>query len=260
MYIKTAIIVVCLGSIMGCGGGGPCTKGQSEACACENGRQGAQLCLEDLTFTQCVCDGIDRKTEGPGAKDSGVKLDPIYGKADSRLTPVGQKKVFVTSTVYRGDLLSYMPNATEGLGAGVAAGDALCQQVADGAMLEGTWIAWLSAANYDSSIHAIDRVQDVGPWYLLNGEKAFNNKANLAGTPLTTLNVDERGQELWNVQRIWTGSKTGGTLWGGYASCSGWMSSDGEGMTGNLGYSDTNWITDSSEYCYSEHHLLCLQQ
>ena len=161
--------------------------------------------------------------------------------------------------MYRGDLLAYVPGAVSG----VAAADALCQQVAAGAMLEGTWLAWLSAANYNSPIHAIDRVQDVGPWYLLSGQKAFNNKANLTGTPLTPLNVDERGQQLWyntsNAQ-IWTGSKAGGTLWGGYSSCSGWMSDGGQGMTGDVTHSDTSWITDYSDDCISENHLLCIQQ
>jgi len=115
-------------------------------------------------------------------------------------------------------------------------------------------------------------VQDVGPWYLLSGHKAFNNKANLAGSPLAPLDVDERGRPLYGsgaLPRIWTGSKTGGTLAGAQRSCSGWM--DGTvcygwnngpcgGVTGSVIFTDTAWIDDGISDCDEEHHLLCIEQ
>jgi hypothetical protein len=40
-----------------CGGGStPCVPGESKACACTNGRSGAQGCGDDGTFQACVCD------------------------------------------------------------------------------------------------------------------------------------------------------------------------------------------------------------
>lgn len=36
-------------------GGNACVPGQSASCACADGQQGAQLCLEDGTYDDCVC-------------------------------------------------------------------------------------------------------------------------------------------------------------------------------------------------------------
>jgi hypothetical protein len=72
------------------------------------------------------------------------------------------KRVFVTAAGYRGDF------------GGVTGGDTICNTTAVAANLDGTWKAWLS----DSTTNAIDRIDDVGPWYLLNGKVVFNNKTN----------------------------------------------------------------------------------
>ena len=93
------------------------------------------------------------------------------------------KRVFITSSVYEGVLTQYNAESV-----GLAAGDALCQTAATAANLGGTWKAWLS----DTNDGAIERLVDVGAYYLVDGlTKVFNNYANLGTTPLVPINMDE---------------------------------------------------------------------
>src|SRR5262245_2730644 len=81
------------------------------------------------------------------------------------------KRIFVTSTPYTGDL------KTNGAGmTGLHGADNLCGLAATAAGLGGTWTAWLSS----STVDAIDRINDVGPWYLVDRcTLVFNNKASI---------------------------------------------------------------------------------
>jgi len=77
--------------------------------------------------------------------------------------PPGSKRVFVTSTAYSGNL---------GGGAGA---DALCVASSDAVGLGGNWRAWISAGASDAFTH----VDDVSPWYRLDGALVFATKASL---------------------------------------------------------------------------------
>ncbi|MFL5321038.1 MAG: hypothetical protein ACJ790_15370, partial [Myxococcaceae bacterium] len=102
----------------------------------------------------------------------------------------GLKRVFVTSVQYP---------ATFG---GLAKADEACMLAVSAAGLGGNWKAWLSDSNTD----AIDRISDVGPWYLVfisavqSGDlppyKVFNNKANLKTTPLLGINFSEKADKV----------------------------------------------------------------
>ncbi len=109
----------------------------------------------------------------------------------------GMKRVFVTSSFqFSGNL------------GGLSKADATCTQFASGAGMGGSWKAWLSTA----SANATDRISGDGPWYRTDGVKAFNNKANLATTPLVTIDRDENGNIIGPQQHcVWTGTLIGGT-------------------------------------------------
>ena len=119
------------------------------------------------------------------------------------------KRVFVTSTTYSGNL------------GGVSGADNKCQLHADAASLGGTWKAWISGG----SANAIDRIADVGPWYLVDRTtKVFNNKANLQTTPAFAIWSDETGAApSWSgMSSPWSGSDEAGHDSGW--DCNGWTS------------------------------------
>lgn len=106
------------------------------------------------------------------------------------------KRVFITRSEYTGDLKSH-GEANDGL----AGADSLCSLAAKGADLGGQWRAYLSS----STISAVDRLQDVGPWYTVNRiRRVFNNIENLQTFPLHPLNQDEFGNDVKVV--YWTGT------------------------------------------------------
>ncbi|MEO6955006.1 MAG: hypothetical protein ABI321_24615 [Polyangia bacterium] len=111
------------------------------------------------------------------------------------------KRVFITAT-------SYGPNfaATAGTSDGLAGADGICAIAASAASLGGKWKAWLS----NSVTSAIDRINEVGPWYRLDGQEAFTGKANLASVPLVTLSITEQGTAS-TAAAVWTGTQNGGT-------------------------------------------------
>jgi hypothetical protein len=192
---------------------------------------------------------------GTGAANSEEGDNPAVDAGRPR---AGQKRVFVTSSGYAGDLRG------SGRGAdGLAGADNLCQTSANAALLGGTWKAWLSsgAPNQPAS-NAVDRIADVGPWYRLDGEKAFNNKANLMTGPLVALNVDENAHKAphGTVIPVWTGTRAGGT-WSG-EDCSQWL----EGITlrsavyGRAETLGSTWTDAGMIDCGGKHSLYCFEQ
>lgn len=170
--------------------------------------------------------------------------------AGTCVTNSSVKRVFVTVTDYDGNLKGKVSGAASGL----AAGDKLCQLAADAAVLGGTWKAWLSDGS--TNTNAIDRIADVGPWYLVDGTtKVFNNKANLATSPLQVINRNENGGLV--SADVWTGTSAGGTA---SDSCNGWATiNSGSGRYGNS-TSTANWTDYSYDSCYEKKHLYCFEQ
>jgi len=58
----------CLILLAGCGKTGTCVTGASRSCSCPDSRVGAQVCQDDGTYSQCVC-------EVPQDPDAGTELD-----------------------------------------------------------------------------------------------------------------------------------------------------------------------------------------
>lgn len=160
----------------------------------------------------------------------------------------GEKRVFITSVAYKGNL------AVVGRGeTGVEGADALCQLAADAAELGGTFKAFLG----DSSRWAGDDLADVGPWFTVPdgagfAEKVFNNKANLATSPLVAVVNDERG--VPTNEAFWVGDGT--------EHCDDWHTSVGT-YVGSAAYvgGGTSWRSgDYDATCDVTLRLLCFQQ
>ncbi|MBK8257783.1 MAG: hypothetical protein IPK82_34580 [Polyangiaceae bacterium] len=165
--------------------------------------------------------------------------------------PMGAKRVFVTSSVYTGNLMEN-GNGVDGLDGG----DKLCQLAADAAGLGGQWTAWLSTTD----VNAIDRIGDVGPWYRLDGVKVFNNKASIVTTgPAVPIDVDEQGGTP--MVNTWTGTKDTGMKnlfrcndWTNDAPINGYEGS--VGITAGLNF----WTEGPSNPCNLKNTLYCFEQ
>jgi hypothetical protein len=144
------------------------------------------------------------------------------------------KYVFVTEEVFDGDL------ETAGGGySGLEGADNICNDLAYYAGLGGVWKAWLS----DSTTDAIDRIDDVGPWYLLDGTEVFYDKYDLVYGPFAPININEYGTTSYGNIAVWTGTLYDGT--GSFDNCLDW--SDNfifEGSDGDL-LSDTDCWTEA---------------
>lgn len=196
------------------------------------------------------CDQQQYLGDPRAAADSGTPTD---------LGPVAVKRLFVTSSLYRSTELG-----------GLAGADLRCQQVADSATRAGLadlggarWVAWLS----DGSTDAIERLADLGPWYLVDKQtRIFNNRAHVALAPAmlrTGITQDERGNPIAITSAnslYWTGTAPGGRKAPGH--CDSWrdpMYSEG-GLTGAIGEVGDRWTARLSSACIGAHALLCFEQ
>ena len=173
-----------------------------------------------------------------GAGDGGVDARPV-------------RRVFATAASYDGAEVG-----------GLAGGDVKCNHAALAGDLGGTWVAWLS----DSSNDAIDRIPDVGPWFLVNGYTlVFPGKAQLAANPMAHLAMDEYGDVLdqdGQGRYVWTGTAEGGTR---SEHCADWSDGtiDRSGTVGDVRAIDRGWTAVDAveqESCGLWHHLYCFEQ
>jgi len=106
--------------------------------------------------------------------------------------------MFITHATFTGTLAN---------GGGLSGADKTCAAAAQAASLGGAWRAWAST----TTVNAIDRIVDVGPWFDLQGTKIFANKDGLKTSPLAGLWLDEHGAGLASDD-IWTGTNYGGVF------------------------------------------------
>ncbi len=166
-----------------------------------------------------------------------------------RLRPAG-KRVFITRGQFDGNL------------GGLAGGDAKCSSAATAAGLNGTWKAWLST----TTVNAIDRLADVGPWTDLRGETMFSSKTSLinGGPSGFGLWIDERGMSL-SSDRIWTATNASGVYQQGVTTgppCAGWTSSSmqDQALIGQVGRTGPSWTWSTATSCDQLGHLICFEQ
>lgn len=160
------------------------------------------------------------------------------------VAPTSRKRVFVTSTSQTGNF------------GGVTGGDAYCATRAAAANLGGNWKAWLSDSNND----AITRLNDVGPWYLIDQVTlVFTNKAAIPSFPLSAINQSE-------LQTVINAFVATGTLSTGLRdaanNCLNWTDGTG-GSNARVGSSNlltASWTANTTGVCSGPARLYCFEQ
>jgi hypothetical protein len=162
----------------------------------------------------------------------------------------GDKIVFVTQGTWNGNL------------GGIAGADQKCQQEAQQAGLQGTFVAWLSDGNIDAKDH-ID-CRDDKRYVLPNGTVVADNCSDLLdGTIDNPINVYANGQSAGGERSVWTGTLHTGikTGLGVNGHCGGW-SIDVSTTSGSVGYRDKNnnhWTAITGGTCNNSFRLYCFQ-
>ena len=106
------------------------------------------------------------------------------------------RRVFVSSSVSDGDL------------GGIIGADATCQDLADAAGLGGSWMSWTSDISTSPSIRF---EQATVPYVLLDGTRIADNWTDLTDQTIAApINVDEDGNTLSEVRRVWTNTLSSG--------------------------------------------------
>jgi hypothetical protein len=163
-------------------------------------------------------------------------------------------KVFITSGYYTGNM------------GGLSGADAICQRLASGAGLSGTYRAWLSS----STVSAASRLyHSPVPYVLVNGTIVANNWTDLTDGALTNqITTTERG--VYEPNSVWTNTNSDGSLTG--TSCSDWTSSgsttsgtfgvpQGPYGTAPAGWGPTSWSIYGAAACSSNGlSLYCIEQ
>lgn len=261
-FALSALIALIIGSVVWSAchddNKGECEVGTPKACICADGKLSQQMCMSSGVYAPCACDDFDLSV--PPEPDLSVAQD-LSPPPDMVMTPdmacapvMNAKRVFVTSTTYKGDL------KTEGAGTdGLDGGDKLCQSRADAATLGGTWKAWLST----STVDAISRIGDVGPWYLPDRcHMVFSSKAAITSAdPMIAINHNEMDSVVMNVT-LWTGTADDGTFDGD--GCTDWTDAtnavQGQVGTGAPFFIPGFWTATMPSNCDATLRLLCFEQ
>ena len=139
---------------------------------------------------------------------------------------------------------------------GLAGADTICATHASAAGLPGTWKAWLS----DETTNAIDRIAEVGPWYLIGTTiVAATTKASFALSPSAAININENGLNMGSVD-YWTGTASGGAKIAG-STCTSWTTTAGNGATHGQ-FNTGAWTAGGNVSCAFANtlKLACIQQ
>ncbi|MBI2613176.1 MAG: DUF1554 domain-containing protein [Candidatus Levybacteria bacterium] len=170
-------------------------------------------------------------------------------------TPVVAKRVFVTSTVYNGNL------------GGLAGADAKCQTKANDAILGGTWKAWLSDSTNSPAQSLPPRpfTHSTSPYKLVNGTLVANDWNDLitdkSGNYLTNpIRRDESGINIADSV-VWTGTNVSGNPVNSN-NCSNWTSGSSSlsSVRGQNWQISQLWTSSAGTFCDVALHLYCFEQ
>jgi len=175
------------------------------------------------------------------------------------------KTVFVTATMYNGDLLiAAQKNFADcaGVTTGMEGADCICQETAEAAGLSGTYLAWLSTGSADDPQSRF--TQATVPYVLTNFTVLADDWTDLTdGTINVPLNITENGNAAGGDTRVWTNVHINGISYK-LNHCSDWTSSFPSGPIGAAGLrtqSDNDWTTSGFDVsCNSSLHLYCFEQ
>ncbi len=166
--------------------------------------------------------------------------------------------VFTTSVEGSGNLSGW---SDAGGKTGLAAGDAICQSLADRAGLQGTFKAWLS----DKSASAKDRLaHSMAPYVRVDGVQVASSWSDFTADHALSnaISVTETGwSEMTPPYWVWTETSVEGGY--GYGSaCKNWTSAsnpDSATVGGDI-YSDKRWTEWGMGRCDGTHPLYCMEQ
>ncbi|WP_394845701.1 hypothetical protein LZC95_52815 [Pendulispora brunnea] len=167
---------------------------------------------------------------GDRPNDDGGPPGSDGGDSGNGSQPPAPMRVFVTKSLYDGDLRTAARRLS-----GLEAADALCQLSADGAVLGGHWVAWLSDRNMD----AIERVDNDGPWVSLprstyGSRKIFLDRAGIGAGPIEDTFSDEYGESYSSSYDYYrTGSSPSGRSTG--EDCLSWSNNNTTGGNAECG-------------------------
>jgi hypothetical protein len=177
--------------------------------------------------------------------------------ATVKVTCQTSKTVFVTSTLYNGDL------------GGLAGADAKCQARAEAAGVAGNYKAWLSDA---TGSPATRFAPSAVPYTLVDGTVIANNWADLIdGNLVAKISKTELGGAVpvgntvcggGGFPTVWSNTTASGALRSAGGSCANWTSLGAQGAAwGNAGLSTSGWSDwCSGGECSSKSPIYCFQQ
>jgi len=193
--------------------------------------------------------------------------DAAATPADAAVVVVtGNKRVFVTDTVYQGGLIG-----------GLAGADMKCEARAAAAGLAGTYKAWLSGSTTPAAARL---THSTGAYLLVDGTMvAASWEALTSGALQHTINLDPFGAEytapikctiVGGLMAVWTSTRIDGTpAEGGTSSgyfCGDWTELDhdgliGNGLVGNMRAMNSKWTSSNCGLaCPDEAALYCIEQ
>ena len=210
---------------------------------------------DGATCTQCDGGCVDLKTSPTNCGACGKICDVKECTAGE----CSGKLIFVTSGMWQGNF------------GGLANGDLLCQQSAQKAGLGGTYKAWLSADSGApvGTANAADRVtHSTKPYKNPRGEVIALDFVDLIDGQLEAgVHWSEDGGDAGPPFSVWTGSTYNGKLYSDQRNCKGWTTNANTpgdqntyGRTGYIYVTSNSWAEGSSDGCYLERHLYCIEQ
>lgn len=155
------------------------------------------------------------------------------------------KRVFVTSTTYKGGLDSY---------------GNICQDRASAANLKGAWKIWLSVNNTPAK----QILQEGYTYYLLNNKKVGTKSQILSGSLSNPINITELNT-LTKSAYAWTGTDAKGDfIKNNYDYCRGWnwqFTNNDFGRVGRTNTTDGTWTDANVKVpCTNALALYCFEQ
>jgi hypothetical protein len=200
----------------------------------------------------CTCrPAADAATDGNHSDraDDSTTRDSADGDAGSEVQTV-RKRVFHLVNGALGKIRDSSDTRT-----GLEVADADCTTA--GKMYGGgQWRAWLSS----SSMNAIDRLADVGPWYRLDQQtKLFESRTAITQGPLVP--IEDPADAGVGVRGLfWSGTMLDGTA--SAANCTDWTEYVG-GIKATVGRTDIagpGWVAPTLQSCSTYLSLLCFEQ
>lgn len=240
----------------GCKLPGYCGDGENTAEeACDDGMQTATC--ETTCLMRTCGDGIKNEPAGE-ACDDGNNADGDGCSADCLAI---ERKVFVTSTFFPGDLNWENPDNTEDL-KGLPLADFRCQQRATAANLPGNFKAWLSTAKespsmrFDTNFEGLYRLTSPGAPIVAVGWEGLVKPGGLE----IPINAHEDGKPVTVFpETVWTNTSSSGTK-ASDSDCSTWTVKDGSKTTiGSSNLEDGTWTNLDTTQCFNTARLYCFE-